>query len=375
MKHLEPQAAIADVRADGVTVWVSTQTPVRIRTAVAKAIDRKEDEVIVKPVYLGGGVGRKIDESAAVEAARLSAAIGKPVHIGWNRSEDFLNGFMRPPTHNRLLASVDNKGFIQAIEHQQASGEVAFPFFPDVAKVVMGADFGSWRGAYLHYAADQKQTTTWLADLPVPTGWWRGLGVLPNVFAIESFIDELAHSIGMDPLEFRILNRPMNELGDRVENVLKEVAKLSSWYERNKGIGKGIAWSSDVNTVVAEVAEIHIEEGIIKVDKIYAVVDPGLVISPDGAKAQALGAITMGLSAVLKEKVTLKNGKLVQTNFHNYPLLTMQEAPEIEIKMISSGETPFGMGEPPIAPVGAAVANAVFDLTGKRIRQLPLKLS
>jgi isoquinoline 1-oxidoreductase beta subunit len=374
--YLEPMAAVADVRPDKVEVWASTQAASRLRGAVAEATGRKEDEVIVHPVYLGGGFGRKIDERAAVEAARLSQAAGKPVQVAMSRPEDFRSGFVRPPTHNLLRASLSEKGDILALEHQAASGEVAFPFLPRVMGTVLGADFGSYRGATLQYAVPNLQTIAWLVKLPVATGWWRGLGLLANTFAVESFIDELATAANLDPLEFRLRHLPDSEKGQRMRVALQAAAERANWGATlPQGHTLGLAMGYDVGTISVEIAEASFEDGQIRVHKVTAAVDPGLAVNPDGVKAQTEGCITMGLSSTLLEEVQIKDGVLQASNFHQYPLLRNAAAPDIDVVVLSSSGTPSGMGEPPIAPIPAAVANAVFAATGQRLRRLPLKFT
>lgn len=373
--YLEPLAALAEVTPEGVNVWASTQAPNRLRGAVAEATQRKEEEVTIYPVYLGGGFGRKIDELAAVEAARLSKAALRPVQVALNRPEDFRSGFLRPPTHNILRANLGDDGQILAIDHQASSGEVAFPFLPSIMGTVLGADFGSYRGAILYYAAPHKRTTAWLAELPVATGWWRGLGLMPNTFAIESFIDELAHAGNQDPLEFRLAHLPDDESGLRVRNALQIAAENAGWgASLPDGHAQGLAMSYDYGTIMVEIAEASVENNQIRVHKVHAVADPGLVINPDSVEAQVQGAITMGLSATLLEEVTIKDGALQAANFNQYPLLGNADAPDVEVTVISSRDKPSGIGEPPIAPIPAAVANAVFAATGQRLRRLPLKL-
>lgn len=373
--HLEPQAALVDVQPDKVIAYVATQSPFVVRGGIAETLGRKEEDVEVIPTYLGGGFGRRLNVEAAREAARLSAAAGRPVHVGWNRQEEFRNGYFRPPTHSILKAALDDHGRIQALEHQQASGDVAFPFLPGIAGAVLGADFGAWRGALLKYDVPHKRTVAWRNKLPVRTGWWRGLGLLANVFAIESFMDELAHTAGVDPLDFRLRHLPDDALGQRFRRVLETVAEKSGWGTAlPEGRARGVACAVDVNTVVAQVAEVSVEEGHIRVHRVTAVMDPGLVINPDGAKAQTEGSIIMGLSSTLFEEVTIADGQVVPANFDRYPLLTMKESPAIDVTLLESGDEPFGVGEPPIGPVAAAVANAMFTLTGLRLRRMPLRL-
>lgn len=374
--YLEPLAAVADVRPEGVDVWASTQAANRLRGAVAEAIERDESEVTIHPVYLGGGFGRKIDELAAMDAARLSRAAGQPVQVAMTRPEDFRSGFVRPPTNNILRAGLDAEGKIIALDHQAASGEVAFPFLPSAMGTILGADFGSYRGSIMHYAVPNKQTTTWLVKLPVSTGWWRGLGLMANIFAIESFIDEVANVVNADPLEFRMRHLPDNEMGQRMGNALQMAAKRANWRRSlPPGHAQGLAMSYDVGTVMVEIAEVSVEDNQVRVHKVIAVADPGLAINPDGVKAQTEGSITMGLSSTLLEEVLVKDGVLQASNFNQYPLLRNADAPDIDVVVVNSSTTPSGVGEPPIGPVPAAVANAVFAVTGQRLRRLPLRLT
>ncbi len=373
--HLEPQAALVDVQSDKVVAYVATQSPFVVRGGIAEELGRKEEEVEVIPTYLGGGFGRRLNVEVAREAARLSAAAGRPVHVGWNRQEEFRDGYFRPPTHSILKASLDGNGRIQAMEHQQASGDVAFPFLPGVAGAVLGADFGAWRGAMITYDIPHKRTVAWRCKMPIRTGWWRGLGLLPNTFAMESFMDEVAHAAGVDPLEFRLRHLPDTPLGQRFRRVLETAAENAGWgTPAPAGRARGIACSVDVNTVVAQVAEVSVQDGQIRVHRVTAVMDPGLVINPNGAKAQTEGSIIMGLSSTLFEEVTVADGQVVPANFDRYPLITMKEAPAVNVTLLESGEEPFGVGEPPLGPVAAAVGNAVFALTGQRLRQMPLRL-
>jgi isoquinoline 1-oxidoreductase beta subunit len=374
--HLEPQVGVAAVGADSVQVWTSTQAAVRVRDHVAEALGREPESVVVHQAYLGAGLGHKIETRAAVEAARLSQAVGRPVHVVWSRPEEFRNTFVRPPTHHVLRATLAEDGRIESMQHQQASGKVALPFLPSFAGAVLGHDFGAWRGARIPYAVPNRQTVTWAVDLPFETGWWRGLGLLPNTFPLEGFLDELAHAAGVDPLAFRLRHLADDPVSQRLGNALQAVAEKAGWDSPlTAGRARGIAGCADYGTVVAQVAEVSIEEDQIRVHKVTAAIDPGLIINPDGVRAQVEGCIIMGLSSALFEETTVVDGVLNPPNFGPYRLATMRTAPEIEVVLLQNGTEPSGVGEPPIGPVAPAVANALFSLTGTRLRQLPLRLT
>jgi isoquinoline 1-oxidoreductase subunit beta len=375
--HLEAQAALADVQADGVRLWCSTQAQTSVQGAVAKALGIDEKLVEVIPTYVGGGFGRKVGDEVAIEAARLSQAAGVPVHVGWTRTEDMRYGYFRPPTHHQLAAGLDADGKLAAIEHRQASGDVAFAFLPNFLAPVMGADFGAYRGALIRYAVPNKQTVAYRTELPIRTGWWRGLGLLANVFAVESFVDEAAHAAGADPLEFRLRHLDDAVPGQaRLKAVLNAAAERDGWNTPVlEGRGRGIACCLDVDTAVAMVAEVSVDraEGKIRVHRVTAAMDPGLVVNPDGARAQVEGNIMWGVGSALIEELTFKDGQVEAGNFDRYPLLTMKEAPEVDVVLLEAGDgRPRGVGEPPIGPVAAAIANAVFAATGARLRQLPM---
>ncbi len=370
---LEPQAAFVDVQAEKVMVYTSTQFPDQSAELVASALGREKAEIDLTPTYLGGGFGRKGFAVVAEQAARLSQAVGKPVHVGWSRIEEMKNGYHRPPTHSKLRASVED-GRITALEHQQASGDVLFSVFPAFLQVLFGADLGAWRGARIPYGIPNREVNVWRRQIPVPTGPWRGLGLFANTFATESFIDEVAHSVGAEPLQFRLDHLPDDVLGQRMRAALEDVAQRSGWNNpAPEGRARGVAITTDANTVVAQVAEVSIEAGKPRVHKIWAAMDCGVCINPDGAIAQVEGNIMWGVGSTLKEQMSIKDGAVDLTNFNSYPLLVMNESPDVETVILPSPlDTPTGVGEPAIGPVGAAIANALFTLTGQRVRTLPI---
>ncbi|MFK7800522.1 MAG: molybdopterin cofactor-binding domain-containing protein [Anaerolineae bacterium] len=372
--HLEPQATLADVKNGKAVIYASTQMPASVRSDVAEVIGLDEEMVEVTPTYLGGGFGRKLGSGAATEAAILAMAVQQPVHVGWTRPQDMRDGYFRPPTRSRLSAKLEN-GKITAVNHNHSSGEVAFPFFPAFLKTVFGTDFGAWRGAFNIYGnIENRRLNTHLAPLPVSTGWWRSLGLLANVFANESFMDEMAHAAGADPLQFRLDHLSDAELDSRFRVALETVAEKADYgAELPAGHALGVACSVDVDTVVAMIAEVSVDDaGVITVHRVVQAVDPGLLINPDGALAQTEGNIVMGLSSTLIEEMTVTNGVVRPRNFDGYPLLTIDRTPDIQVTFIESDGVPRGMGEPPLGPVAAAVGNGVFNATGGRLRQIPM---
>lgn len=375
--HMEPNGALAYWDGDSVHVKMSTQVIKLTRDELAKSLDLDRDKVVIEPTYLGGGFGRRLHTPHALEAALLAKAVGKPVHMFWERTEEFQNGFLRPATHNTLRAKLNDRGMIEAMEHNTSSGDVAFssPMLPKILYTIAGADFGAWRGGLINYQIPHKETISWHVELPVPTSWWRGLGLLANTFSIESFIDDLAAKVKADPLEFRLKHLGDDERSGRIKNVLRAAAEKAGWGKSlPEGHAHGIACSVDVNTPVAQVAEIKIIENEIRVIKVTCAIDPGLIINPDGVKAQCEGAVIMALSATMFEEVTIHDGKVTPNRFGYYKMATLRDAPEIEVILLSTGEVPRGVGEPPIGPVAAAIGNGVFALTGKRLNRLPLKL-
>lgn len=373
---LETQAALANVVGEKATVWASTQSQNSTAGDIAEGIGFKSEQVEVIPTYLGGGFGRKSFSQAGREAAILSQAAGVPVHVGWDRMEEMRNGFFRPPVRNQLFAALDADGKISAIEHRQASGDVLFSFFPEIAAKIVGADFGAWRGATIHYGGiPNRRTLAWRTKVPVATASWRGLGLMPNAFAVESFMDELAHETGQDPLAFRLAHLTDDFNDRRMAAVLQAAADLAGWETPvAEGRARGIACCTDVDTVVAEVAEVSVgEDGRVRVHRISAAMDCGLVINPDGATAQVQGNIIWGVGSALLEEITVKDGQIMPANFDTYPLLTMKEAPQIDVVLLEAGDgIPRGVGEPAIGPTAPAIANALFALTGVRVRRLPM---
>ncbi|MEL6676810.1 MAG: molybdopterin cofactor-binding domain-containing protein [Bacteroidota bacterium] len=378
--QIEPNGALAYVEADKATIMMATQVVGITRKEVADSLGFKEDQVELIPMYAGGGFGRRLHTPNAMQAAALSKAVGKPVHCFFSRKEEFQNDTFRPPTHHVLRGRLSADGKIEAFEHQVSSGDVAFgsALLPRALTAVAGADFGAWRGGLNQYKAiPNYRTVSWRVKLPFATSWWRSLGLLANTFAIESFLDEMAHKAGEDPVQFRLDHIADDERSRRLRAVIEATAEKGEWGKpMPEGRAQGFAASTDANTPAAHVVEVSIEKGEIKVHKVTCAIDPGIAINPDGIRAQSEGAIIMGLGASLFEKMEIKDGVIGPTIYGAYKMARMKHAPkEIDIIILENGSKPSGVGEPPLGPIGAAIGNAVFKLTGQRLRSMPMELS
>ncbi|WP_310481281.1 molybdopterin cofactor-binding domain-containing protein [Chamaesiphon sp. VAR_48_metabat_403] len=408
--HLEPLTALVDMGQKTIEAWVSTQD-VSLEVAALEQAFGKDRPIVVHGMQMGGSFGRKGNQTAVVEAARLSQAAGVPVQVTWTRKEEMQNSLYRQPSHAVLRGNVDPKGRIVAIEHTVASGDILTGRLdPPIVGQILAAgyqiDLGIFSGLFSPYEIANYRVHTRLINLPIPTGLWRGIGLFPHVFALESFTDELAYSVKVDPIEFRLLNLPTTEQGKRLKAVLEEVRTKSQWTKALlTGTARGVACSFSNNTAVAMVMEVQVGGGSersksppaiqssnpvkdiglpqpysmpaqpIQVTRVVIAIDPGLVVNPNGAALQARGSVVMGLSSTLIEQVTIENGAVTQQNFDDYPILRLsQTPPQIDVHFVASDLDPQGMGEPVIGPVAAAVANAVFALTGQRLRDLPLQL-
>jgi len=378
--QLEPNGALAYVADDKATIIMSTQVVKISRDEIADRLGLDKDQVNMVPTFLGGGFGRRLHTPNAIQAAVMSKAVGKPVKCFFTRKEEFQNDTFRPPTHHVLKAKLTQDGMIEAMEHNVSSGDVAFgsPMVPSIAAPILGADLGAWRGGMIQYGAiPNYRTISWRVTLPFATSWWRSLGLLANTFAIESFMDELAISAKKNPAEFRLAQIQDNDRGFRLKEVIKAVVEKSGYKDEVvDGRAMGFAVSTDANTPCAQVVEVSIKNKEIKVHKVTCAMDPGIAVNPDQVRAQCEGAIIMGMSASMFEKMDVEDGQLTPTIYGPYQMALMKNAPkEIDVVLLQNDDKPGAVGEPPLGPIGAAVANAVFRLTGQRLRSMPLKLS
>ena len=377
--QIEPTGAVASVLNGKATIILSTQVIGVTQKQVAKALDFKLENVNIIPTYLGGGFGRRLDTSHAIQAAQLSQAVGKPVKYFFTRKEEFQNDTFRPPTHHIMRGKLNQAGTLEALEHHYASGDVAINsvMMPPILHSVLGTDIGAMRGANIMYDnIPNYRAVQWHTTLPFATSWWRSLGLLANTFAIESFVDEMAIKANKSPIEFRLAMLGDNETGSRIKKVIQAAAVKANYNDEVvNGRAMGFAASIDTSSPAAHVVEVSIENNEIKVHKVTCAFDCGVVVNPDQVRAQCEGAIVMGMSGAMYEKMTLKDGQLHPTIYGPYDLALMKNTPkEIDIILIEGAEVPLPVGEPPMGPIGAAVGNAVRRLTGKRLIDLPLKL-
>jgi isoquinoline 1-oxidoreductase beta subunit len=378
--QMEPMNATADVRRDGVDIWVGTQAPTRTVLDVAKALGTTPDMVRVHQQYLGGGFGRRATVEASVDAALISKAVSRPVKLILSREDDLLAGTFRPMTSQRLDVGVDAGGKIVAWQHRVVGEPVGdFVYHPGYNKAAKDRDTIFMMGAELPY---YNKVEHWRSEhLMEPertrVAAWRGIGAGYTKFAIESMIDELAHAAKMDPLTYRLAHTD----DGRARRVLEKVAEMSDWgKKRPAGRALGIAFAEygilapKVGSLVGAVAEISVNEktGRIRVHNYWAAADAGLAINPTAFAGQMESAIVWGLSCALKERVTMVNGVVQQSNFHQYELLRMSEVPEIKVEIITgAAPIPSMVGELGVPCTAPAVASAFFALTGRRLYHMP----
>jgi len=377
--QLEPNAAVADYKDGKVTVILSTQVIGITQKMVADAMDLDLENVNIVPTYLGGGFGRRLNTSHAIQACELSKAVGKPVKYVFTRKEEFQNDQFRPPTHHIMHGRLGEDGYLDGLEHHYASGDVSFNsvLLPNFLNNVLGTDVGAIRGANIMYhKIPNYHTVQWHFTLPFATSWWRSLGLLANTFAVESFVDEMAIKAGKDPVDFRLKRLDDSPNAQRIRKVIETAVEKSGYVDEVvEGRAMGLAASIDTGTPAAHVAELSIKDGNIIVHKVTCAVDCGLAVNPDQVRAQCEGAIIMGMSGALYEKMELKEGALTPTIYGPYKMALMRHAPkEIDIHLVQGVDIPMPVGEPPMGPIGAAIGNAVRRLTGKRLTELPINL-
>ena len=369
---MEPMNCTAFVQTDRCDIWAPTQNQTGTLMTAQKITGLKPEQIRVHTTYLGGGFGRRFEQDFVEEAVQISKAVAKPVKVIWTREDDFHHDYFRPATLSRIQGDLDEKGNLIAWSHKIVCPSIFARVFPGMMK--NGIDNAAVEGLInMEYDIPNISIEYVRIETPVPVGFWRSVGSSHNAFTVESFIDEMAHQAKKDPLAFRL---DLLKKHPRAQRVLKTAAEKAGWGKPlKKGIvGRGIAYHLSFESYVAQVADISVNrnDGTIRVHNVVCAVDCGRMVNPDTVKAQMMGAINMGLSAALKEKIEFADGRVKTDNFDTYDLLRMSETPEIDVHIVESNEKPGGIGEPGVPPVAPAVANALFNATGVRIRTLPL---
>ncbi len=371
---MEPLNCFVDLKPDSCLVSTGSQFQTVDRNAAALVAGLKPEQVKLETTFLGGGFGRRACTGSdfVVEATQVAKAVGRPVKVIRTREDDMRAGYYRPMWYDRVSACLDDKGMPLAWHHRIVGQSIiaGTPF--ESAMVKDGIDDTSVEGAAnTPYDIPNLQVELHSPRNPVPVLWWRSVGHSHTAFVMESVMDELAHKAGKDPYQYR---RILLAKHPRTLKALETAAKKAGWGKPlPKGRGRGIAVHESFGSFIAQVAEVSLDgKGAIKVHRVVCAVDCGRIVNPDTIKAQMESGITFGLSAALHGAITLKNGRVEQGNFNDYPLVRMEAMPKVEVHIIDSSEPPGGVGEPGVPPIAPAVANALFAATGARVRSLPM---
>ena len=369
---LEPINCTAQVRDGKVTIWASTQVPSVAVGVAAKVAKVGKADVSLHVTYLGGGFGRRLEIDMVSQAVAIAlAANGAPVQVIWTREDDVTHDVYRPAAVARFTGSLDAAGRVIGYVNKSASGSITAQMVKRTFGLPGGGpDKTTAEGEFdMAYAFPNQHIAHVIVPTPVPLGYWRSVGHSHNAFFKESFIDELALAAGKDPVQFR---RDLLQQQPRHLAVLD--AAIAKAGEPAAGHAHGVALHRAFGTIVCQVAEVSIEGSEIRVHKVTCALDCGIAVNPNIIAQQMESGVIFGLSAALYGEITIKNGQVEQRNFNDYPVLRMAEAPQVDTIIIASAESPEGIGEPGVPPIAPAVANAVFKLTGKRLRSLPLRL-
>jgi isoquinoline 1-oxidoreductase beta subunit len=371
---MEPLNCFVDLKKESCLIRTGSQFQTVDRNAAARVAGLSPEQVTLETTFLGGGFGRRACTGSdfVVEAVEVARAVGLPVKVIRSREDDMRAGYYRPMWYDRVAACLDDKGLPLAWHHRIVGQSIIAGTLFESGMIKDGIDDTSVEGAAnTPYAIPHLQVELHSPKNAVPVLWWRSVGHSHTAFVMESFLDELACAAGQDPYPYR---RLLLAKQPRIRKVLETAAQQSGWGKRlPAGQGRGIAVHESFGSIIAQVAEVSLDEaGRIKVQRVVCAIDCGRIVNPDTIRAQMESAIIFGLTAALHGAITLENGRVEQGNFDDYPLLSMRESPRIEVHIIDSNEAPGGVGEPGVPPIAPAVANALFDATGVRLRSLPL---
>ncbi|HSH97267.1 MAG TPA: molybdopterin cofactor-binding domain-containing protein, partial [Methyloradius sp.] len=371
---MEPMNCTVHLQSDSCEIWVGTQVPTIAQGAIAQLTGLPLEKITINNHLLGGGFGRRLEVDFIVQAVQIAKEVDSPVKVVWTREEDVQHDMYRPYYYDRISASLDEKGMPEAWNHRITGSSIMARFFPPAVKD--GVDPDAVEAARdLKYAIPNVLVEYVRHEPPFVTAFWRGVGPTHNAFVVESFIDELAASAKQDPFEYR---RKLLVNDARAKAVLELAAEKANWKQplaatKEGKAGKGISSLFAFGSYMSLVADVIVTpDNEVLVKRVVCAVDCGMVVNPDTVRAQLEGGVIFGITAALWGEVTFKDGRTEQSNFHNYRLMRINEAPIVEVYVVDSHENPGGLGEPGTSAVMPAVANAVFAATGKRIRKLPI---
>jgi isoquinoline 1-oxidoreductase subunit beta len=368
---MEPMNCTVDVRRDGCEVWIGTQVVARAQAAAAKTAGLPLHKVVIHNHLIGGGFGRRLEIDGVIRAVQIAQHVDGPVKVVWTREEDIQHDMYRPFWFDRISAGLDGTGMPVAWNHRFAGSSVIARWAPPVFKD--GLDPDTTEGAInLAYALANFRVKYLRVEPPgIPTAFWRSVGPSHNVFVTESFIDELAAAAKQDPVAYRLA---LLDKSPRAKAVIELAAQKAGWGQSlPERVGRGVSLQFAFATYMAQVAEVEVsKDGAVHVRRVVCAVDCGTVVNPDTVRAQIEGAIIFGVTAALYGEITLKDGRVEQTNFDTYQVLRINEAPAIEVHIVQSSEPPGGMGEAGTSAIVPALTNAIAAATGKRLRKLPI---
>lgn len=384
---MEPMNCTVQILPDRAEAWIPTQAPQWAQDIIAGVTKLPHEKVVVHTTLMGGGFGRRYQGDFVMEAAQVAAKTqGKPVMVLWTREDDMQHDFYRPASYHRFWGAFDDKGNVSVWKHFQSSTSIEAMWGRDGEATAEKSEFATT--TFIPYQVPNFRVEYTLARSGVPRAWWRSVENSSSGFVLETFVDELAHAAGEDPYVFRMKliggdrkipdftnpkeGKPLDTA--RQKGVLKLAAEKAGWgTPLPAGAARGIAAYFSFETYTACVAEVSVKNGALKVHRLVYVVDCGRPINPAGVRAQVESAAIYGLSAALKDAITIKGGRVEQSNFNDYAMPRMPETPLTEVHVVMSKEEPTGIGEPGLPVVGPAVCNAIFAATGKRIRRFPIK--
>ena len=384
---MEPMNCTVHIRPDSAEAWVPTQAPQWAQDVIAGVSKLPKEKIVVNTTLMGGGFGRRYMGDFVMEAAQISKVTGKPVMVLWTREDDMQHDFYRPASYHHFCGALDEKGRLAAWKHFQTSTSIEAMWSPKGEEQAEKSEFAT--AAFIPYQTPNYRVEYTLAKSGVPRAWWRSVEHSTSGFVVECFVDELAAAAGSDPLEFRLRligddrkipdftnpkeGKPLDTA--RLKGVLKLAAEKAKWGSPvPNDVARGIAGYFSFDTYTAAVAEVSLKNGSPKVRRLVYAVDCGRPINPDGIRAQVEGAAIYGLSAALHDAITIQGGRVVQSNFNDYQMPRIADAPRTEIHIVESKEEPTGIGEPGLPVVAASVCNAIYALTKKRVRRLPIRI-